>query len=416
VDTVHTFERFTPFWAASPSARSAQSDNGSLQTLRTSGPGGSGRIAAIDAARGCAMVLVCVSHVKQHLVDSAPTLYWFLMTVTRVATPTFLLLSGFVIGYLLRRESRARVGITLVDRGLFLLLVAHALMGISKLAWHDGVTSWLFERLEITDVIGLALLVAVLVRSARPEILIGWGAALCLLSWPAAMLLEPGSATARMFLVPLFHVRSAAAASIEAPIVAYVGVFLIGMGLSGRLHGALVAGAARDVARPLLKAGAISVALALLGVLLWHSGKGLLPDVLRMPPLVDFVRGALDPRWKLPPSPAYLLFYGGCGLLLTSWLLNGRPAFLVSPITRFAAVIGRASLMCFVVQDILFFGIPMALGLDSIGSVPFWFAYLAVGLVLLYALARRWDEAGGNRFLTVGLKWMASLRRPAPSG
>ena len=236
---------------------------------------------------------MCLSHIKQHVLESAPTLYWFLMTVTRVATPTFLLLSGFVIGYLLRRDSRGHAGITLVDRGLFLLLVGHALMGITKITQHAGVASWLFDRVEITDVIGVALFVAVLLRSVRPEMLIGWGAALCLVSWPCAMLLEPQSDLARMILGPLLHVRSAAGASIEAPIVAYVGVFLIGMGLSGRFHDALLAGAARDVARPLVKIGAISVAIALLGVLLWHSSKGLLPEALRTPPFVDFMRGEI---------------------------------------------------------------------------------------------------------------------------
>jgi uncharacterized membrane protein len=409
VDNVHTFERFAPFWAPIPAAVR-------LRTPETPGTGGSQRIAAIDAARGCAMVLVCLSHVKQHLFESAPALYWLLMTVTRVATPAFLLLSGFVIGYLLRRDSRGHVGITLVDRGLFLLLVTHALMGISKLGQHAGVVPWLFERVEITDVIGVALFVAVLLRSVPPRILIGLGVGLCLVSWPGAMLLEAHSTLARMILGPLLHVRSAAGASIEAPFVAYVGVFLIGMGLSGRFHGELLAGAARDIARPLLKVGAIAVAIALLGVLLWHSMKGLLPEALRTPPLVELVRGALDPRWKLPPSPAYLLFYGGFGLLLTSGFLNGRPAWLVSPVARFTAVIGRASLMCFVAQDLLFFGIPTALGLGSIDSVVFWFAYLAFGLMVLYALARRWDEAGGNRFLTVGLKSIASARRAVPSG
>jgi len=362
------------------------------------------------------MVLVCLSHIKQHLVESSPPIYWILMSVTRVATPTFLLLSGFVIGYLLRRDSRGRASITLVDRGLFLLLVAHGLMGISNVTEHAGVASWLFERVEITDVIGMALFVAVLLRSVRPEMLIGLGAGLFLVSWPCAMLLEARSELARMILGPLLHVPGTAGASIEAPLVAYVGVFLIGMGLSGRLHEALLDGVTRDIARPLFRLGAISVAIALLGVLLWHSAKGMLPEALRAPPFVELVRGALDPRWKLPPSPAYLLFYGGCGLLLASGFLNGRPAWLVSPIARFTAVLGRASLMCFVVQDLVFFGIPNAIGLDSIQSVFFWSAYLAVGLMLLYALARRWDEAHGNRFLTVGLKSIASLRRAAPSG
>src|SRR6185295_1076090 len=121
------------------------------------------RIVAIDAARGCAMVLVCISHVAVYL-SAAPDLQWFLLMVARVATPTFLLLSGFVIAHLLQPGANRHVSVMLVDRGLFLLVVAHALLGLWMLP-ELGVLHWAFARTGITDAIGVALLSAVLLRA-----------------------------------------------------------------------------------------------------------------------------------------------------------------------------------------------------------------------------------------------------------
>jgi uncharacterized membrane protein len=67
------------------------------EQLSHSLPGAETRIAAVDAARGCAMLMVCLSHIRHHFVASAPALEWALAVVTRIATPTFLLLSGFVV-------------------------------------------------------------------------------------------------------------------------------------------------------------------------------------------------------------------------------------------------------------------------------------------------------------------------------
>jgi hypothetical protein len=360
------------------------------------------------------MVLVCVSHIKQHFVDSAPQLYWLLMATTRVATPAFLLLSGFVIGHLLRADVRRSIGITLVDRGLFLILVAHLLMGLSDVTSHAGVGSWLFERLEVTDVIGFALFIAVLLRAASPRALIVAGASLCLLSWPFAWFWHPESAVGRVAGALIFHTATAQNPSIEAPLAAYIGMFLIGMGLSGRFHAELLARSTRTIAAPLFRMAAVAIMIVLIGILAWHNAKGLLPGSLLAPPIVEALRGTLDPSWKMPPSPAYLLFCGGMGLLMTAALMNGRPAWLVEPTVRVASVIGRASLMCFVVQDLLFHLVPRILGFDGVQSVPFWLAYLAACLLLIYWLARRWDAANGNRFLTVGLKKLAR-RSASPS-
>ena len=368
------------------------------------------RIAAVDAARGCAMILVCLSHIKHHFPETSPGLYWYLASATRIATPTFLLLSGFVIGHLLRTDSSGRAGLSLVDRGLFLIIVAHALLGIADLPQQAGFAAWVFGRAEITDVIGIALFVAVLLRAARASALLALGAALCLVSWVIGMTLTPQSGWATLLGSVLFHLRAASSPTIEAPLVAYLGVFLIGMALSVYVGRALLARQDRAVARHLLITGAAALAVVGVGIMGWHFGKGHLPDALREPDTMELLRATFDPRTKWPPGPAYLLFYGGSALLLTSFLFYGRPAWLTTPAIRMTSVIGRASLMCYVVQELLLFAVPDAFGFATLTSVPFWFAYFAAVVLLLYWLATQWDEARGNRFLTVGLKRMSRVR------
>jgi hypothetical protein len=145
-------------------------------------------------------------------------------------------------------------------------------------------------------------------------------------------------------------------------------------------------------------------------VLVWHFGKDAAATIVGEADAVVRIREFLDPRGKRPPSPAYLAFYGGISLTLLALFFHGRPASIVRPVVGATAVIGRASLVCFVVQDWLFFALPRAFGLSSIQSAGFWLMYLLIALILLYGVASIWDRIRGNRFLTVGLK--ALSRRP----
>lgn len=361
------------------------------------------RIAPIDAARGCAMLMVCLSHIKEHFEQTAPWIHWFLLTTTRVATPTFLLLSGFVIGYLLRTDTRRMAGISLVDRALFLLLVAHVLIGWDELR-ELSLLQWLFGRALITDAIAIALLVAVLLRQASTFTLISLGATLCLGSWVLSLFVNLQAGWAVTLANTLFSSKGEAAGALDAPLIPYVGMFLVGMGLSGWSHQALLARADRVLTRRLVTLGCFAMLITGAGVATWHFGKAHFMAMFADPDSALLIRQTLDPRSKWPPSPAYLLFYGGAGLLMLAFLFNGRPARLVEPLKRVTSVIGRASLMCFVVQDWVLIQIPLITGLDQITSMPFWVAWLSMTLLLLYALARAWDNANGNRFLTVGLK------------
>jgi uncharacterized membrane protein len=368
------------------------------------------RIAAVDAARGCAMVLVCLSHIKHHFTVSSPLLEWQLTVVTRVATPTFLLLSGFVISHLLRSDQSSKTRLMLIDRALFLIIVAHLLIGLAELP-GKGFFEWYLGRSLITDAVAVALLAAVIVRGLSASILALLGLTLCLTSWMAAMSLDLQSEPAKIVGAVMFDLPSATNSLIEAPLVPYLGMFLLGMSLNLRLRPLLVQARDEQIAVRLFIAGTTAILLALAGVVLWHFAKDSVAAVVMNPEVMERLRGTVNPLLKRPPSPAYLLFYGGFGLLLVAVCFWRRSLALIDRLVSHASVIGRASLMCFVVQDWIFHLAPSVFGYDQITSVPFWLTYFVLAVLVLYALSKAWGGAKGNRYLTVGLRHATSHGR-----
>ena len=350
------------------------------------------------------MVLVCLSHVRVYFADSAPALYFIVTTITRLATPTFLLLSGFVAAYVLT-SGRSNARIALFDRALFVLIVGHFLLDLNELRSIEAI-QWIFGRVTITDAIAICLMSAVVLHRLPAVVLALLGAALAALSWPIAMTVTVESPVARHLGAVLFDLRTEASALIDAAIVPYLGVFLIGMALSKRSYAELKNARFDAVARRLAPYGIAAIVIVSLGVLSWIALKsaGLTPSD---PATSEVIQAALDPRSKMPPGPAYLLFYGGGGLLIAALCLVARPRAIMRPLVDWAATLGRASLMCFVVQDWLLKLVPGILQFDDFNSVTFWLLYFCCVLLFIHWLASRWDANRANRFLTVGLKNLA---------
>jgi len=362
------------------------------------------RIIPVDAARGLVMLMVFLAHIKQHFEVSAPTLHWWLLSTTRIATPTFLLLSGFVVRLLLRTDTRGKTSVMLIDRGLFLLTVGHVLLGLDNYS-QMSFTDWMFNRIGPVEAIGFGLCIAVLLRNRSARECAAFGIGVFAMAWMLEMSAIRRNIWVSSSDLPLAELNTAVDALNGTELLNEVGIFLIGVALGARLH---IESTARDYAfigRRLFFFGAAAVLSTLGGIIAWHFVKD---DVMQLasPEIGGVVRRTLDPRMKDPPSPGYLLFYGGAGLIVVSIFFRSLSNRFVQGTANITSVIGRASLMCFIVQDWLFFGVPHALGLDTIRSIPFWFAYLAVCIALLFWLAHWWGRIRGNRFLTVGLKYL----------
>jgi hypothetical protein len=227
------------------------------------------------------------------------------------------------------------------------------------------------------------------------------------------MTLEVESEGLQMAAAVLFHLHSAPNRLIDIALLPYLGLFLLGMGLSSYCREALQNGESDRLARRLGAIGLAAIGVVITGVLAWHFGKDALPEGWREPHMVSLLRATLHPGNKVPPSPAYLMFYAGAGLLMTAFIFYGHPRRLVAGIASKAAVIGKASLLCFIAQDWLLFLIPQALGFEHLTSVAFWMGYLALCVVALFYLSKQWIRLDGNRFFTIGLKRVMQRRRAA---
>jgi hypothetical protein len=349
------------------------------------------------------MIMVCLSHIRYQF-DDMPEIYALLTYTTRVATPMFLLLSGFVAAHVLS-SGRAGARIAVVDRALCVLIVGHLLLNIEQLP-QVGVADWLLARVTVTDAIALCLIIAAMCAQLPTRLLLFAGAALALVSWPIAITAGTDWTVGQRLLVVLFDVRSGQHNLVDAAIVPYLGVFLIGMGLS-KSSSFLIA-RREDVllGRRLFTFGIIAVSSVLFAAFLWHELKGVAPHLFGSSETATLFRQTLNPLQKLPPSPAYLALYGGAGLLIAAACLAQRPRLLLEPIVKWTATIGRASLMAFVLQDWMLRSIPVLFGFDHLPSALFWIAYFVGAVLVLHWCAARWDAARANRFLTVGLKWL----------
>jgi hypothetical protein len=127
----------------------------------------------------------------------------------------------------------------------------------------------------------------------------------------------------------------------------------------------------------------------------------------------DVIHLLTGPFAKMPPSPDYLAVYGGAGLMLLGLLIRhaARPQW--APIMNWLALVGRNSLFVFIIQYYVYFVLLHAIRQPPIISWPVLFAASVVAIV---AVASWWDRHDGNRFLTLGIGWLARQRDPAAIG
>ena len=369
------------------------------------------RLAGLDAARGMAMLLVCLSHFgltylrPLGLQQADETLN----LVTMAATPAFLLVSGMLLGFRFVRQEPAafeRMRLKMVDRALVLLTAARTLIFVAHVpmfGWGRAATI-----IFMTDVIALCLIVGTLTVPVAPPRLrcLAGGAAyglatLLVFLWAP----EPGSAWQVVKHIAVGPQPAAEAYTLAYgfPVAQWLGLYLVATGIGEWLERRAAADEAVRIAT-LLGAGSALVALGLLA----RAARPALLSVLGQP-VAAWVLFATA-RWqKLPPGPAYAFLYGGLAFFLVAagfWLCRAWPA-AAAPIT----LVGRHSLVVFILQYVVYYDLVYSLRLPYTRLWPLLFAGTLLPLV---AVAWAWERAGGQRWLTVGypgLKGWASRPR-----
>lgn len=355
------------------------------------------RWSAVDAVRGMAMVFVCLSHFgltyfPQHLDPRAR----FMGAIGKMATPTFVIVSGLLLGYLAgaggshARALRRRF----LDRGLFLLLVARGLIFLAHIPKAGGVLAalrWGF----VTDVVALSMIAAPgsvmrLSRCAR----LALSAALFSVSWLlVGVPMEPGWHTAlKEILVGAPELHECA---YVYPAIPWFCVYAAATVLGQRLREVRAEEEVR-VGRVALRVALVAFGLAALGELVHLlaprlAGRGLGASLAAFTALGQ----------KLPPGPSYVAFFGGVALLTLAAFVELERSGQLSAARRLVELIGRNSLFAFVVQYFVYYTAMVLLHPRPSRLWPLWLLG-SMGMVLLATVV--WDRMRGNRFITVGLR------------
>lgn len=316
--------------------------------------------------------------------------------IGQVASPAFMIISGMMLGYLYRTSGGDFAGIRakLIDRALFLLTIGRVFILIAHIPAAGGLWAALHWGF-ITDAIAFSLIAgSILITLLEPKerILLAMGtfavSSWLMVSWhPHSKLLWVVQET----LVGTTGLRHLA---FIFPFLPWFSLYLASTCLGQHLGECQVAGqpmkAARTFRKIALAAVCLSLSLAASVVLL--QSLGLLETSGPLSQLTS-------PFHKLPPSLSFFLFYGGIGLLIACALFQLEQGHRARAYLTFTSLLGRTSLFVFVVQYYLYFSLffPARLPFSFV-----WPIYLALSVVLIGFVAKKWHEQNGNRLFTVG--------------
>jgi hypothetical protein len=364
------------------------------------------RVDSLDVARGTAMLFVCLSHfaaaflARENNPALSPAMWWcgaMASTISMIASPSFIGVSGIVVAYLYRVNPAGMPALRrkLIDRGLFLLLVGHLLLAYPYYAQFHDTSSLRFEM--ITDTIAVLIIVApslVMWTSARTRLLIG--TLLLGLSWSASYLWTPSNPLVIILARYAFGLSSDVAAT-GFPFMPWLGVYVLATVLGDRLGEIARSSEARPVSKVLVLPGVIAIAVGAAITIARHALRAWAPSFANAHATLF---GFLSLGRKFPPGPVYLLVFGGAGMILIAKSFAVARADSWRPIARPLGAIGRASFFVFILQGYVY-----VLALPAMG-LPYpelWLVYYAASILVFFGAATLWNSFDANRFLSVGL-------------
>jgi uncharacterized membrane protein len=361
----------------------------------------SSRIVPIDATRGTAMLLVFLSHfADQYLLRNNATLsYTILRQISKAATPTFMIISGIMLGYLyhIHKNNYAPVQSKLRDRGLFMLIIGHPIISIA----HIPLTGSFFiasTHLFITDTIAVCILLGpFLIKRWSPLCRAAIGLGIYFAGWIAAFVHYPDTlvwSIARSIFCGSEMWIMNNYLRYTFPIIPWFGIYFACSCLGEKIAELRSDGKLEKCAPLIGRLALLSLIVSLFAMAAWRSGK--VPWLFHFP-YFPALQGSSFFK-KLPPGPFFILFYGAIGLLILYGLFKMPNTRLWRMYAAIASLLGRTSLFVFIVQYFVYY---VFFHLAVFHYSVFWPTYLIGSIAAIISVAHRWDASGGNRLLTL---------------
>ena len=390
--------------------------NGKVRTIKNGATARSGpdshyaasRVASIDAARGAAMLFVCLAHFANayFFVSGADAMGMYLVVIGMIASPTFVTVSGLVAGFLAvtRSSSFPQLRHKLIDRGLFLLIVGHTVLAFSGALAGRGFAH-AYTVGYITDVVGFAVVVGPwLVTLLKPKARLLLAAGIFATSWLAVFFWEPSGSLAvavKQYLIGISHLEDSTRG--DFPVLPWFAVYLAGTVIGERLGEFYRAKREQAGHLMLAKLGAVALTLGVAAKVALHAIRVASPTLEHVHPLLMF---SVSSYQKFPPGPVYLVLFGGAGLLMVAGILEagrrGIQPFLLNQLRQ----VGLASLFVYILQFYVYVVLVRSLRFPY---SPFWPFLFLLSIIFLAKAAALWNARDGNRFLTVGVGALFAL-------
>jgi uncharacterized membrane protein len=348
-----------------------------------------GRVEFLDAARGVAMFFVLLSHFSGSYFRGQADQFWpsLLYRIGMIASPTFTIVSGLLLGFLLSTTGSKfnDIRTKLIDRALFLLTIGHLLIAGSF--WTE---SALLSFMR-TDCIALSVILgALIVGRLGAQTRLVLGVSTYVFGWLVVGFWTPVSGMESA----VEHVAFGSLDIDNFPLVPWFSLY-IGSSAIGEWFGSMKLDTIRRDATRLAIISAICVGLVGVFALIKHAS--------RWTPFHHVLLNQL--LWagqKYPPGPMYLLLYGGLGFAIVSALMIAQSAGSSRALKTMAAV-GQSAFFIYVIHFYLF----DALSLLQRRPVFAWPLFFVLSCLAIGLAATQWQSRNGNRLLTVGLPTMA---------
>lgn len=372
------------------------------------------RFGSIDAVRGAAILFVFLSHFTAGYTwtPQSQEAASYLRTLSMIASPTFVIVSGMVAGFLgaTHPAGFTELRVKLFDRGIFLLVVGHLLLTLA-LTPSPARIPHAYRTSFITDVIAVSILIGpsmVVVVSASRRLAIA--AAVFVADWLLVANWHPVGAglIAKLYLFGRISVAGELSAFPAFPVLAWFAVYLAGTALGERVGTMYVKGERKESHYLLARTGAAAFLAAAItyGITRTLAGNAAsLADMNRL--------SFLSIYGKFPPGIVYLGFFGGAGLMMLATIFELDRLKRVPLLFDELRKLGRSSLFMFTAQYALYRAV---LPRIRFHYTPFWPLIFLGTVLFLTLLAELWDRRSANRYLTVGITaWWTHRKQSRPT-
>ena len=356
------------------------------------------RIRAIDSGRGVAMLFVFLAHFNEYYLGSngKSNQLYFLEKFTKLASPTFIIISGITLGFLfsINKLNFGQTKRKLVDRGLFLITIAHVLIALSWIPMEIFFHGQILRVLFITDTIGFCLITGpFLISKVKPKGRLAISILLFSFSWFLISLGNPKNiylaAISEVFIGSLSH----PVFNDSFPLLQWLSLYLFGTIIGEKVGFYQQNGFENKITMLFLKNGLLLIGSSFIFIVFY---KFLKSDGYQY--LNKTIPALFSLHQKKPPGLVYFLFYSGVGLSMLAVLNKLADIQLLNTIQNNLEIIGKTSLFAFIIQYFMYFTVLVWFNPPYWGIWPLFFM---VTTIINIIFIKYWHKKGFNKYFTV---------------